>query len=177
MAESLQIKEGFMSSSAIPVLEDLYPVTMDMWPIEAREFNRVHPFYENLKAGKLTTTRCRACGAASYPPRVICPECYSEDLEYIELPDQGKVVVFSETLKGVPLGFSAPLIHATIDLGKDSPVRRLLTRVMNCPAGQLKEGDELRLVVFEVPSHPIEKGKKGTILSERVFFAFEPVTR
>jgi len=166
-----------MSIPGIPILEDLYPVTMDMWPVEAREFNRVYPFYENLKAGKLTTTRCKACGAVSYPPRVICPECYSDDLEYIELPKKGKVVVFTETLKGVPLGYSSPLIHAYIDLGEESPVRRLLIRVINCPAGQLKEGDELNLVVFDVPSHPIEKGKAGTIMSERVFFAFEPASK
>jgi len=166
-----------MSIPGIPILEDLYPVTMDMWPVEAREFNRVYPFYENLKAGKLTTTRCKACGAVSYPPRVICPECYSDDLEYIELPKKGKVVVFTETLKGVPLGYSSPLIHAYIDLGEESPVRRLLIRVINCPAGQLQEGDELNLVVFDVPSHPIEKGKAGTIMSERVFFAFEPASK
>lgn len=166
-----------MSSSTIPVLENLYPVTMDMWPVEAAEFNRIYPFYENLRSGKLTTTRCKACHAVSYPPRVICPECYSDDLEYIELPNRGKVIVFSETLKGVPLGFSAPLIHAFIDLGEDSPVQWLLVRVIHCSAGQLKEGDELSLVVFDVPAHPIEKGKAETVLSERVFFAFEPVNK
>jgi uncharacterized OB-fold protein len=164
-----------MSLSGIPVLEELYPVTMDMWPVESNDFNRIYPFYENLKEGKLTTTRCKVCGAVSYPPRVICPECYSDDLEYIELPSKGKVIVFTETIKGVPLGYDSPLIHAYIDLGENSPVRRLLIRVINCAAGQLKEGDELRLVIFDVPSHPIEKGKAGNVISERVFFAFEPV--
>ncbi|OPY13892.1 MAG: hypothetical protein A4E66_00578 [Syntrophus sp. PtaB.Bin001] len=166
-----------MSLSGIPVLEDLYPVTMDMWPIESKDFNRIHPFYENLKAGKLTTTRCKACGAVSYPPRVICPDCYSDDLEYIELPQKGRVIVFTETIKGVPLGYTSPLIHAYIDLGENSPVKRLLIRVVNCAAGQLKEGDELKLVILNVPSHPIEKGKTGNIMSERVFFAFEPVNK
>ncbi len=164
-----------MPLSGIPLLENLYPVTMDMWPVQAREFNRVYPFYEHLKAGRLTTTRCRTCGAVSYPPRVICPECYSDQLEYIELPKKGKVIVFTETLKGVPLGYQSPLIHAFIDLGESSPVKRLLVRVIHCPAGQLREGDELSLAVFDVPSHPIEKGRSGTVVSERVFFAFEPV--
>jgi uncharacterized protein len=108
-------------------------VTMDMWPVEAGEFNRIYPFHENLKAGKLTTTRRKACHAVSYTPQVICPECYSDDLEYIELPKRGKVIVFSETLKGVPLWFSAALIHAFIDLGEDSPVQWLLVRSIALP--------------------------------------------
>ena len=165
-----------MAVLGIPILEDLYPSTMDMWPIEAKEFNRVWTFYENLKQGRFTTTKCQDCGFVAYPPRVICPECYSENLEYVDLPKKGKVMVFSEQLKGVPLGFQSPLIHAVIDLGVD-PVRRLLTRIINCPAGALKQGDEAQLTIFEIPSIPIEKGKAGTIMAERVFFAFEPVKK
>ena len=165
-----------MAVLGIPILEDLYPSTMDMWPIEAKEFNRVWTFYENLKQGRFTTTKCKDCGFVPYPPGVICPECYSENLEYVDLPKKGKVMVFSEQLKGVPLGFQSPLIHAVIDLGVD-PVRRLLTRIINCPAGALKQGDEVQLMIFEIPSIPIEKGKAGTIMAERVFFAFEPVKK
>jgi len=69
-----------------------------------------------------------------------------------------------------------PLIHAWIDLGKDSPVKRLLSRILNCPAGKLKEGDEVQFVVFDVPAHPIEVGNE-TKMAERVFFAFEPVNK
>ena len=165
-----------MAVLGIPILEDKYPVTMDMWPLEAKEFNRIYKFYENLKEGRFTTTRCKACGHVAYPPRVICPECYSEDLEWIDLPTKGKVLTFTEEVKGVPLGFESPLIHAWIDLGEGSPIRKILSRVINCPAGKLKEGDEVKLVVFPVPSHPIEL-KKETKVAERVFFAFEPVEK
>jgi len=165
-----------MAVLGIPILEDKYPVTMDMWPLEAKEFNRIYKFYENLKEGRFTTTRCKACGHVAYPPRVICPECYSEDLEWIDLPTKGKVLTFTEEVRGVPLGFEPPLIHAWIDLGEGSPIRKILSRVINCPAGKLKEGDEVKLVVFPVPSHPIEL-KKETKMVERVFFAFEPVEK
>jgi uncharacterized protein len=157
----------------IPVLDNLYPATMDMWPIEAKEFNMIWPFYENLKQGKFTTTKCKDCGHVAFPPRIICPECYKTDLEYVELPKKGKVVVFSEELKGVPIGFQSPLIHALIKF--DGPVQKVLSKIINCAAGELKEGDEVQLVVFDVPAMPIEKGRAGIIMNERVFFAFEPV--
>lgn len=165
-----------MSASGIPIIENLYPVSMDLWPVEAKEFNRSWPFYENLRQGRFTTTKCKDCGHVAYPPRVICPECYSESLEYIDLPTKGKVIIFTEEVKGVPLGYDSPLIHAVIDLGVD-PLRRMISRVVNCPAGTLKRGDEVKLAVFEIPPIPIEKGKAGTIMADRVFFAFEPVKK
>ena len=165
-----------MEVIGIPLLNNKYPVTMDLWPLEAREFNKIYEFYDNLKAGRFTTTKCKKCGHVAYPPRIICPECYSEELEYIDLPKKGKVIVFTEQLRGVPLGFEAPLIHAWIDLGVNSPLKRILSRIINCSAGQLKEGDEVQFVVFDVPAHPIEI-KKETITAERVFFAFEPVAK
>jgi uncharacterized OB-fold protein len=149
---------------------------MDLWPLEAKEFNKIYQFYDNLKAGRFTTTKCNKCGHVAYPPRIICPECYSEELEYIDLPKKGKVIVFTEQLRGVPLGFEAPLVHAWIDLGVNSPLKRILSRIINCSAGQLKEGDEVQFVVFDVPAHPIEI-KKETIMAKRVFFAFEPVAK
>jgi uncharacterized OB-fold protein len=165
-----------MEITGIPLLNNKYPVTMDLWPLEAKEFNKIYEFYDNLKAGRFTTTKCKKCGHVVYPPRIICPECYSEELEYIDLPRTGKVIVFTEQLRGVPLGFEAPLIHAWIDLGVNSPLKRILSRIINCSAGQLKEGDEVQFVVFDVPAHPIEV-KKETITAERVFFAFEPVAK
>ena len=165
-----------MEVTGIPLLNNKYPVTMDLWPMEAREFNKIYEFYDNLKAGRFTTTKCKKCGHVAYPPRIICPECYSEELEYIDLPKKGKVIVFAEQLRGVPLGFEAPLIHAWIDLGVNSPLKRILSRIINCSAGQLKEGDEVQFVVFDVPAHPIEI-KKETIMAKRVFFAFEPVAK
>jgi hypothetical protein len=163
-----------MATGGIPFLEGRYSPTLDMWPIEAKEFNRIHRFYENLREGKFTTTKCTNCGRVSYPPRVICPECYSEELEWTELPKKGKVGVVVEKWGGVPICFEPPLIDAWIDLGEDSPVRHILSRVVNCPPETLREGDDVQLVVFEVPAHPIEL-KKETIEAKRVFFAVEPV--
>ena len=165
-----------MATAWIPFLEGRYSPTLDIWPIEAKEFNRIHEFYENLREGKFTTTKCKQCGRVAYPPRVICPECYSDELEWIELPKKGKVTVVVEKWGGVPICYEPPLIDAWIDLGKDSPLRHILSRMINCPPETLKEGDEVQLVVFDVPAHPIEL-RKETIKAERVFFAFEPVKK
>ncbi len=160
----------------IPFLEGKYSPTLDIWPIEVKEFNRIYKFYDHLREGRFTTTQCSQCGYIAYPPRVICPECYSENLEWIDLPKRGKVLEVVEKWGGVPLCFKPPLISAWIDLGKESPVKRLLSRIINCPPGTLKEGDEVQLAVFDVPSHPLEWGQERRIV-DRVYFAFEPVKK
>jgi uncharacterized OB-fold protein len=156
-----------------PVLEGKYIATMDFYPLEAPEFNRISKFYENLAQNKFTTAKCKKCGAAPFPPRVVCPECNSEDMEWVELADHGKVIQYSEEVAGVPLGFETPLIHAIIDLGHGL---RMISRIVNCPAGQLKEGDEVKLFVFPIPPMYIDT-REGTKESPRVFFAFEPVKK
>jgi len=154
------------------ILEGKYAVTMDMWPLQSKEFTRVYPFYDNLREGRFTTTRCRECGKRSFPPRVICPECLSENMEWVDLPTRGRVLVVTEEEVGVPLGFETPLIHALIDLGGEY---KLFVHIINCKIGELKEGDEVKLAIFPVDPVPVD-GKKGEVnLQERVFYAFEKV--
>lgn len=161
-----------MPVPGVPILEGLYPSTLDLYPFEAKEFNRIHQFYENLRQKRFTTTKCKKCGHVPFPPRVVCPQCNSEDLEWVDLPTQGKALCVTEEMAGVPLGFEAPLIHALVDLGDG---RKFICRITNCKEGQLKEGDTVKLAVYDVPPMIIEK--RGGVMEEspRVFFAFEPV--
>lgn len=155
----------------IELLKGKYSVTMDMYPLQSKEWNRIHPFYDNLREGRFTTTACRDCGHKSFPPRVICPECLSESLEWVDLPTQGRVLVVSEEEVGVPFGFENPLIHALIEIGEF----KMMIRVNNVKMGELKEGDEVKLHVFPVEPVPVD-GRKGAVnLQERVFYSFHKV--
>jgi len=154
------------------VLEGKYAVTMDMYPLESSDFNRIHPFYDHLREGRLTTTRCQDCGKKSFPPRVMCPHCMSENLLWADLPVTGTVLVATEEEVGVPVGFETPLIHALIDLGGELT---LFARIKGCKTGELKEGDQVKLTVFPVDPLPVDGKKGAVILQERVFFAFEKV--
>ncbi|MFZ5647277.1 MAG: Zn-ribbon domain-containing OB-fold protein [Bacillota bacterium] len=154
------------------ILDGKYAVTMDMYPLQSPEFNRIHHFYENLKAGRLTTTKCKDCGKQSFPPRVICPDCISENLDWVDLPVTGRVIVATEEEIGVPVGFETPLIHALIDL--DGQLT-MFARIKGCKMGELKEGDQVKLTVFPVDPVPVDGKKGAVILQERVFFAFEKI--
>jgi uncharacterized OB-fold protein len=165
-----------VSIAGTPALAGKYIAEMDQWPLECPEFNRNFPFYDNLKQGRYTTTKCKKCGHIAFPPGVICPRCWSEDLEWVDLPKKAKVAAVTETLAGAPAGFDCPLIIAWLTFEKDAPLKHLLARIINCKEGQLKEGDEVEFVVFDVPSHPMDV-KKETKICDRVFYAFQPAKK
>jgi uncharacterized protein len=159
-----------------PALDNKYIAEMDMWPLECSEFNRISQFYDNLKQNKWTTTKCKKCGYIAYPPGVICPKCWSDELEWVELPQRAKVVSVTETLAGAPAGFDCPLIMAWLTFEPGAPLKHLIGRVINCKEGQLKTGDEVQFVTFEIPSHPMDV-KKDTKICDRFYYAFEPVNK
>ncbi len=161
-----------MSTPGISILNGKYMATMDLFPQQSKEFNQMHLFYDYLKEGRFTTTKCQDCGAEPFPPRLLCPECHNTNMEWIDWPTVGTVIDLTEEMVGVPLGFGKPpLIHALVDLqGK----RTFFVRIINCKEGELKPGDQVKLAVFDVDPVPQEVGR-DVVEIPRVFYAFEPV--
>jgi uncharacterized protein len=45
---------------------------------------------------KLFLCRCKKCGYEMIPPRPVCSRCLGRDLEWAEVPREGKILSFSE---------------------------------------------------------------------------------
>lgn len=52
-------------------------------------------YNEALKQDKLLGLKCRACGAITVPPKMVCRQCTSPDLEIMELGGSGKIRTFT----------------------------------------------------------------------------------
>jgi uncharacterized OB-fold protein len=137
-----------------------YIATMDLFPQEDRDHNKLYRFYENLRDNKLTTTKCRECGTVKWPPRSVCPECMSENLEWIEIGPTGKIEIFTVEEVGVPEGFEKPLIHALVAL--DGYPLTIFSRIVDAAPDKLTEGMRVGLKIIEIPR-------------DRVTFAFKPL--
>ena len=120
------------------------PFILDFLPQEGEDQTRIHRFYENLREGRLTTTRCNACGEVLWQPRVVCPHCNSEDMAWTDLPGEGTVYAHTAMMLGAPLGFEGdvPFVIAIVrlDLGGDREVH-LFTRVDDTTYEDLSIGD------------------------------------
>ncbi len=52
-------------------------------------------YSEALKQNKLLGLKCRACGAITTPPKMVCRQCASPDMDIIELKGSGKIRTFT----------------------------------------------------------------------------------
>ena len=63
-------------------------------PFTAASFNQF------LSEKKLMAARCSACNKIYLPPRAVCPQCHSDQLEWAELPGAGKLIAFTSVYVG-----------------------------------------------------------------------------
>lgn len=124
------------------------PLMLDFYPLEDEKNTRIGQFFMNLKQGHLTTTRCKKCAKLLWPPRVVCPNCVSDKLEWVDLGAEGELYAFTEMRLGAPLGFAQD-IPFCIGIVKMNGLL-ISTRIDNAKYDGLKIGDRLKLKIVEL---------------------------
>ena len=80
-------------------------------------YTKVSDFAQHLRDGRLMGSRCKRCGATSFPPRADCEECLSGDFEFFEVSGRAKLHTFTKIV-AAPTGFEdvAPYLVGVVDL-------------------------------------------------------------
>ncbi len=127
------------------------PFLLDFFPLEGADQTRLSRFYDRLREGRLSTTRCPHDGERHWPPRTACPKCHAEELDWFDLPETGKIYAFSAVLGGAPLGLEdgVPFAVGLVDLEGD--VLRLFGRIEGRPWTELHIGDRVRVEPYDLP--------------------------
>lgn len=104
-------------------------------------------FWKATKQGKLLVQHCKDCGANIFFPKKVCPECWSENLTWIESSGKAFVYTFTTMLDMVEPKFmnDLPYVIAMVDLEEGI---RMTTRIVNCNPNDVKIGMVVE-VVFE----------------------------
>jgi len=124
------------------------PFMLDFYPLEDSKTTEISQFFQNLKQGQLTTTKCKKCSQLLWPPRIVCPNCFSNELEWVDLDSEGELYAFTEIRIGAPLGFvqDAPFCVGIVKIGG----LLISSRIDNAKYDQLKIGDKLQLKIVEL---------------------------
>ncbi|NWG02930.1 MAG: Zn-ribbon domain-containing OB-fold protein [Syntrophaceae bacterium] len=88
-------------------------------------------FWMGCKEHTLKFQKCKACGHVRWPPSVICPMCYSQEIQWIAARGKGKVYSFAVYHVAYHPGFEkeVPYVVADVEL-EEGP--RLLTNIVDC---------------------------------------------
>ena len=119
---------------------------VDPFPLQSAEQTKLHEFYEYLAAGRLVTTACRGCKRMDWPPRGFCPQCGSDQYDWVDLPQEGTLHAFTVQETGVPPGFDKPLIFGIVKIHD----LRLFSRIVETDPGALGVGKRVRFTSLRV---------------------------
>jgi hypothetical protein len=123
---------------------------VDPFPLESADFTKLHEFYARLARGRLSTTRCAACGRTAWPPRGFCPECAGDAFEWVDLPAEGTVHAFTVQETGLPAGFTGPRVFAVVTVGE----HRIFTVLVDADPARVARGQRVRLSPLAVADDP-----------------------
>ena len=124
------------------------PYMLDFYPLEDEKNTRINQFFNNLKEGQLTTTKCKNCNKLLWPPRIICSECLSDKLEWVNLGVEGALYAFTEMKAGAPLGFAQD-VPFCIGIVKICGLL-ISARIDNARYEDLRIGEKVRLKIIEL---------------------------
>ena len=106
----------------------------------------------------LVGTECLACGAKQFPPRLVCPDCNSKEVQPFTFSGQGEIYSYS-TLFEAPLGYEGfiPYTVALVKLKEGPLVTAQLTDMDNDEA---RAGMKVEMVTRKLR----EYGEEGVIV-------------
>nr|WP_249204996.1 OB-fold domain-containing protein [Achromobacter sp. Marseille-Q0513] len=76
------------------------------------------PFWDGCNQGRLLIQHCGACDRHVFYPRVCCPYCRADGLEWVQASGQGRVISHTTVRRTHHDGFNAdaPYVFAAIEL-------------------------------------------------------------
>ena len=122
----------------------------DQW--EPRPTPRTTPeteeYWAGCAAGELRLTACRDCGLVYHYPRALCPDCFSDDTDWVTAEGTGELYSFSvQGHVGDWPDEALPLVVAYVELDEGP---RMMANVVDCDPDALSIGD--RVTVQFVPT-------------------------
>ncbi len=107
------------------------------------------PFFDAVRRHKLLIMRCRSCGAPRLSEHVHCPECWSDDYQWVEASGRGKMYSFVVMHQMLHPGFAQDIPYnvALVDLDEGP---RILSNVVGCSNEELAVNMRIEAVFDDV---------------------------
>jgi uncharacterized OB-fold protein len=121
------------------------------YPARVSEFTT--SFWNALAKGSFISTWCATCGHVTFPPKPLCPKCWSSDIQWKELETRG--VLYSWTrVHAPPEAFAAesPYALGIVDLAGGT---RLACRLLPHDEIDFDPGIPVEMVLLQYTDGPM----------------------
>lgn len=103
-----------------------------------------------LTAGEFKIQKCGSCGKHVFYPRQLCTHCGSSDLGWVAASGKGTVHATSVVRQRPEAGDHYNIALVDLDEGP-----RMMSRVVDIPADQVKIGDEVTAFIGEIDGEQV----------------------
>lgn len=102
------------------------------------------PFWEAVQQGRLLVKTCSACSHCYFPPRPLCPRCWSEATQWRECSGRGEIHSLTVVTRPVSDSFvlKPPYVVALVSL-EEGP--RIMSNIVGEGCLSAAIGDRVRL--------------------------------
>jgi len=99
--------------------------------------NWARPFWDGTREEKLLIQKCADCQKYVFYPRMACPYCFSDNLEWVEACGRGTIYSFTvvESNAASPFVPDMPFVIAVVILEEGV---RMLTNIVDCDVDALQ---------------------------------------
>jgi uncharacterized OB-fold protein len=125
-------------------------------------------YRQALKDNKFLGLKCNQCGAYTAPPKKVCSECASEDMQIVELSGKGEIQTFT-VMWVAPESYTAPYIICIIKLDEGPQVMANIVGTDPAKAGMELMGQRVKWQgLREIPPDRFNPGGRMALVFELV---------
>ena len=110
-------------------------------------------FFDKCREHQLVLRRCRDCHSFLHPPRPNCPDCGSENLEWVASRGRGTIYTFTITREPVSRAFLGRLPWNVVEVELEEGVH-LISNLVDCDPEEIEIGLAVE-VIFEAVNDEI----------------------
>lgn len=112
--------------------------------------------WKGMLRRRLMINRCQDCGYWIYPPRPLCPECWSERIEAEEVSGRGSIyllILYHQGREIPGVDYATPYPVAAVELEEREGLR-YLAPIVDAPKERIQIGAPVELVWIERSGTP-----------------------
>lgn len=106
-------------------------------------------FWEDLKEGRVSGTRCKKCGVLHFPPVADCSACMSSEIEWTPLKGEAELLTYTHVIVR-PASFMQQETY-TVGVAKLKEGVNVLAWVTGIKRSDIKIGMKLKLIATKSP--------------------------
>jgi uncharacterized OB-fold protein len=106
-------------------------------------------YWDSLKHHSMLVPRCRACGQSYFPPSDFCPQCLSDDTEWVAVSGSGSVYSSVTMHRAYTPAYEQDVPYNVSLVDLDEGVR-MWTNVIGCPPSEVHCGMRVEIVYEDV---------------------------